>query len=268
MKIKIQLKALLIISFTLIVSMIAHATDQELSAKLKNELEYETKRRNDFSNQRLSKKTFEREREKGLALFLEEQEKWDVTRDKGLKEQRANRLKTREMDESSPEYMQDQKAKKKYQAELEINRQKQIATKQQVFELFKNKVKVSEEEELSVYNDRPRFALRTRGSNKWSAKAKAGSGSGFSSGSSSGSNSPGATFDSNNGSSAPFDYPPVPNQDYIPSDNFEDLPPPPPMMPYEGYGAPGSAQPPNFEGGDYPPPVGYPPPPPEGGWDF
>ena len=213
LKLKIQFKSFFIISLLLIFAQIAHATDQELSSKLKTELEYETKRRNDFANQRLSKKTFEQEREKGLALFLEEQEKWDVTRDKGLSEQRAIRLKSGEMDESSPEYMQDQKAQKKYQAELEINRQKQIMTKKQVTELFKNKVKVTEEEELGVYNDRPRFALRARGSNKWSAKQNGGAN--LSSGSNPGSNTQsGGSFDSsNNVNSAPFDYPPVPNQD-------------------------------------------------------
>lgn len=254
----------------LIFAQIAHATDQELAAKLKDELEYETKRRNDFKTQRASKKTFEQEREKGLSLFLEEQEKWDQTREKGLKEQRASRSKAREMDEGSPEYLQDLKEKKKYEADLEVARKKQIATKQQVSELFKNKVNVSEEEELGVYNDRPRYALRARGSNKWTAKGKANSGfGGGSSGSSSGS---AGGFDSGSaGTSAPFDYPPVPNQDYVPTDNFDDLPPPPPMMPYEGYGAPGmgGAEQPYFEnGGSYPPPTGYPPPPPDGGWDF
>ena len=41
-------------------------------------------------------------------------------------------------------------------------------------------------------------------------------------------------------------------------------------MPYEGYGnpGPGSSGQPYYEGGDFPPPMGYPPPPPEGGWDF
>lgn len=250
----------------LICAQIAHATDQELAAKLKDELEFETKRRNDFKNQRSSKKTYEQEREKGLSLFLEEQEKWDVTREKGLKEQRASRLKTREMDETSPEYIQDQKEKKKYEDQLEVSRKKQIETKQQVSELFKNKVTVSEEEELGVYNDRPRYALRARGSNKWS-KNKSGS-SGFSGGSS---GSSGGSYDSGgSGGSVPFDYPPIPNQDYIPNDNFDDLPPPPPMMPYEGYGAPvmGGDQPYFEGGGSYPPPTGYPPPPPDGGWDF
>jgi len=267
-KINFQFNYFFIISLMLIFAQIAHATDQELAAKLKDELEYETKRRNDFKNQRAGKKTYEQEREKGLSLFLEEQEKWDVTREKGLKEQRASRNKSREMDETSPEYLQDEKEKKKYEADLEISRKKQIATKQQVSELFKNKVTVTEEEELGVYNDRPRYSLRARGSNKWTAKGRSG-GSGSSGGSSSGA-SPGG-FDSGGGSnSAPFDYPPIPNQDYVPTDNFDDLPPPPPMMPYEGYGNPnmGGDQPYFEGGGSYPPPTGYPPPPPDGGWDF
>jgi hypothetical protein len=254
----------------LIFAQIAHATDQELVLKLKDELEFETKRRNDFKVNRAGQKTYEQEREKGLSLFLEEQEKWDITREKGLKEQRVQRLKSVEMDENSPEYRQDQKEKKKYEADLELSRQKQVATKQQVIELFKNKVNVTEEVELGVYNDRPRYAQRARGSNKWSAKSKLGGG-GSGASSSASSNSGGGAWDGggNSGTTAPFDYPPIPNQDYMPTDNFDDLPPPPPMMPYEGYGAPNGGDMP-FNGGssEFAPPTGYPPPPPDGGWDF
>ncbi len=256
-------------SLLLIFVQVAHTADRELALKLKDELEHETKRRNDFKVNRSAKQTYEQEREKGLSLFLEEQEKWDVTREKGLKEQRAFRLKSIDRDENSPEYRQDQKVKKKYEADLELSRQKQIATKQQVTQLFKNKVSVTEEEELGLYNNRPRYAQRARGSNKWSLKGKAQSGSSGANSSSS-SNSGGSWQSGDLGTSAPFDYPPIPNQDYVPTDNFDDLPPPPPMMPYEGYGAPGGFDMPYGNGGnqEFAPPVGYPPPPPDGGWDF
>ena len=264
LRLNFKINLFLIISLVLVATQVAHATDKELAAKLKDELEYETKRRNEFKNQRQGKRTFEQEREKGLSIFLEEQEKWDQTREKGLNEQRASRLKSNEMDESSPEYIQDQKAKKKYEDDLEISRKKQIETKEQVSALFKNKAEVTEEEELDIYNSRPRYALRARGNNKWSAKGKSGG-----SGSSGSSGSSGGNWDGGGAaSSAPFDYPPIPNQDYVPSDNFDDLPPPPPMMPYEGYGAPGGVPPYGEGGGEFPPPTGYPPPPPDGGWDF
>jgi hypothetical protein len=266
LRFNLQINFVLIISMMLVMAQMAQATDKELAAKLKDELEYETKRRNDFKKQRQGKRTFEQEREKGLSLFLEEQEKWDLTREKGLNEQRASRLKSNEIDENSPEYIQDQKAKKNYEDDLEVSRKKQIETKEQVSALFKNKVDVTEEEELDIYNDRPRYALRARGYNKWSKGKSSGS-----SGSSESSGSGGGNWDGGSaGSSAPFDYPPIPNQDYVPSDNFDDLPPPPPMMPYEGYGAPGGAAP-YYEGGaggEFSPPTGYPPPPPDGGWDF
>ena len=132
-------------------------------------------------------------------------------------------------------------------------------------ELFKNRNHVSEAEELDIYNDRPRFALRKRGRNKWSDQSKSPGGN---TGSAASPN--GGTYDpGNSNSSAPFDYPPVPNQDYVPNDNFDDLPPPPPLIPYDSYNAPGSGGAPSFEGNsEFPPPTGYPPPPPEGGWDF
>jgi hypothetical protein len=260
-----QCNFILIVLLILVSAQIVQATDQELAVKLKHELEHEAKRLNDFKNQRLNKKTFEQEREKGLSLFLEEQEKWDITREKGLKEQRVSRLKSKEMDENSSEYRIDQNEKKRFQLELENSRKKQIATKQQVTQVFKNKINITEEEELGIYNDRPRYALRARGNNKWTAKGKIGSG--FSSSPAGSSSSNGSFY---NGSKTQFDYPPVPNQEYVPTDNFDDLPPPPPMMPYEGFGAPGmgGADPYFDNGGTYPPPMGYPPPPPDGGWDF
>lgn len=244
-----------------------NATDQELASKLKDELEYDTQRRNDFKNQRQAKKIYEQEREKGLSLFLEEQEKWDITREKGQKEQRTSRLKMREMDETSPEYIQDEKEKKRYEAELETARRKHIQTKKEVIEIFKNKINVTEEEELGVYNERPRYALDQRGRNKWTGAGRGKSSGGFSGSSGGSSGWSGGGAESGAGASAPFDYPPVPNQEYVPSDNFDDLPPPPPMMPYEGYGNPNA---PYYEGGEFPPGgvQGYPPPPPDGGWDF
>lgn len=248
---------------------IANATDQELAIKLKNELEFDTQRRNDFKSQRKNNDVYEKEREKGLSLFLEEQEKWDVTRDKGLKAQRAERLKEKKMDEGSPEYVQDLKEKKKYEQEQIAARKKHIETRDMIVQSFKNKAQVSEEEELEVYNQRPRYTLRQRAQNKWVSR---GAGGRMGGGSSPGFSGSGGSIPSP-GNSA-FDYPTNPNPEYIPTDNFEEIPPPPPM-PYEGsYPPPGGDY---YNGGgnfngnpDYgAPPMGYPPPPPpEGGWDF
>lgn len=247
---------------------VANATDQDLAAKLKDDLEFDTERRNDFKNQVKNRNVYEGEREKGLSLFLEEQEKWDLTREKGINEQRARRLREKKMDENSPEYFQDLKNKQAYEKKQEVARQRHVDTKREIVDIYKKKVQVTEEEELDIYNPRPRYALRQRGQNKWVSRgSKSGSGS-----------SPGYSPPSNLPSpgSSTYDYPQPPMNEYIPTDNFEEIPPPPPPMPYEGYSNPAGdfnnynnygAPPPGFPP-DTPYPAYPPPPAPEGGWDF
>jgi hypothetical protein len=261
------------IFFMISFALAAHAVDQDLAAKLKKDLVFDVERRNDFKKHSQNKKVYEVEREKSLALYLEEQEKWDIAREKGLKTQRNSRSALKEMDEQSSEFKQDQKEKAKYDLELETARKKHNETKKQITQCFENKIAVSEADELEIYNLRPRFDLRHRGQNKWTKKS-----SGSSGGSSAGSSGSGSTWggaSGDTGSSTPFDYPASGGGDYIPSDNFDDLPPPPPLVPYDGYGNGQNSVPPyynNENGPDFGPgqssPLGYPTPPPEGGWDF
>lgn len=240
--------------------------DQQQASQLRRDLEFDVDRRNEFKNHRKNNRVFESEREKGMSIFLEEQEKWDITREKGLPEQRASRAKEKHMDETSPEYFQDLKKKQTYEKSQELSRKKLIQTRDQIVKLFKSKVQVTEEEELDIYNSRPRYSLRDRAKNKWVGK---GSKSGVNTGGAA--SSPG--FLPPTGGGAMYDYPPPPVSEYVPTDNFEELPPPPPMMPYDNYSNPNMGDPeiPFFsEGGnefDMPPP-GFPPPAPEGGWDF
>lgn len=249
----------------------ANAVDHELAVKLKSDLEFDVQRRNAFIKHSQNKNIYESEREKGLSLYLEEQEKWDVNREKGMKQQRSDRLRNHEVDEQSPEYARDQKEKQKYELDQENARKKHVETKKEVTQYFDNKVTVSESEELDIYNDRPRFELRSRGQNKW---AKKGSGSGSGSpawGGGSGSSSGGGE----SSGTAPFDYPVSGGGDYVPTDNYDDLPPPPPLVPYDSYGngQNGGVPPPYYGEGnpDFAAPVpgqSYPPAPPDGGWDF
>lgn len=270
MKINFFLFLGVLFSFQLLYSA---GTDIELEQKLNNDLKHDVQRRNSFKSHQQDKKILNREREKGFSLYLEEQEKWDSIREKGIQEYRQSRLKNRSMDETSPEFMKDEQQKKEELNKMEIARKKYVATKEKVSAQFKSQVRTSEEEELDINNHRPRFDLAKRAKGNRIAKSS-GSGTGFSGGSGSTGSFPvnnGSTSGSGYGSdgSVPFDYP-VPPNDFTPppSEGFEDLPPPPPMMPYDGYG-----EPPLFEdggagfnpGGD----PSYPPPPPlDGGWDF
>ncbi len=241
-------------------------TDTELEAKLNSDLRFDVQRRNSFQNYIDDKKVFNREREKGLSLFLEEQEKWDALRDKGIGEQRQSRLKEKVMDEGSPEFKADEQLKKREAEKMEVARKSYVSTRDKVIAQFKNQVRTTEEEELDIYENRPRFDLAKRGKFKGSV-GKSSSSSGSSFGGSGGYVAPpsgGSGFGSDG--SAPFDYP-MPPTDFTPppSDGFEDLPPPPPMMPYDSFDGP-----PPFEEGapGFDPGGGYPPPPMDGGWDF
>lgn len=234
-----------------------HSTDEELATSLKNELKFDADRRNNFRKHQSDKKVYDRERDKGLALQLEEQERWDILREQGAKEQRKLRAQAKNMDEEGPEYKQDLKQKKAYETQMEASRKRHIQTKKTLSDEFLKNVKNSEEVELDLASDRPRFDRRKRHVNKW-AKSGASGSSGYS--------DPGGS-----GPAAPaFDYPPVPTtQDYMPVDNFDEIPPPPPLNSFEGGGNPGGYQDPYYnEGGEYGAPPGYPPPPPPDGWDF
>lgn len=222
--------------------------DQDLMNSLKSEANHDTERRRAFQSDRDNKKVFDNEREKGLSLFLEEQEKWDLSREKGLAEHKKQKRILSPADDG-PEFLADQKEKKKVAAEYEKSRQLVIQTKQKVKEQAHSPNDSDELKELNLAENRPRYDLRKRGKNKW---AKGNSQSGGS-----------------KSSSAPaFDDFPLPNGDFNtappPLDSFDEIPPAPPMnydsanggFPYGGTIDSGF--------GDVPPP----PPPPPMDYDF
>jgi hypothetical protein len=228
------------------------ANDAALAEKLKQELNFNMQRRKGFKKQAEDQKFFDREREKGLALFLEEQEKFDIQREKGVAEHRKS--KTKSLDESSPEYFSDLKEKKNRQLWLDESREIHVQTRNQIVSQYSDTVNHSETEELDLYNNRPRYDLRKRYNNKWvknSTKSSSSSG--------------GSPF---NGAPPPENVPDFPAPiDYAPQpiDNFEEIPPPPPAIPYDQGQGFGNGFDSGFGDAPMPPP---PPPPPEGGWDF
>lgn len=242
------------------------AYDQELADRLKEELQHEANRRKAFIEFQDEKKKTEKEQNKGLALWLEEQEQWDSAREKSVNEHKKTRTPARKMlidpqgqpQEISKEYYDDLAVKEHAQRVVEEGRKQHIQIKKNIIAQYQPKDVVSEEDELAIYNQRPRYDLRKRGRNKWT---KFGVSLGGQSGTpASGYNSGG--FQGGDSSDFP---PPPPPTDFtnVPQDNFDDFPPPPP--PATDFGnAPGMYDS-GFGDAPIPPP---PPPPPEGGWDF
>lgn len=225
--------------------------DRELAEKLRTDLQFDTNRRNAFFQHQDENKIYDQEREKGLSLFLEEEERWNRLREKDSREQAKMRPKP--MDEFGPEYQADLKLKEAFEKKREVDRRSHVRTKRNLILEFEDKIPQSEEKELGIANARPRYDLRKRARNKWvnSGKKLQGGSSGSS-------------------SSSPFDAPSMPSpNDFVapPVDtNFEDIPPPPPPIPYDNFDQ-GNAG--GFDSGfgDVPPPP-PPPPPNDPSWDF
>lgn len=261
------MRYLLLLLSCIVFSAKCFAYDQDLADRLKEDLQHEANRRKAFKEFEDEKKKAEKEQNKGLSLWLEEQEQWDVNREKAVFEYKKTRKPARPTvidaqgtaQEVSPEYYDDVQEKQRAERVVEDGRKQHIAIKKNIIAQFAPQNVTSEEEELGIYNNRPRYDLRKRGRNKWT-KGGSSFGGGSSSGSSGGYNPSGGFQNDFN------DFPPPPPADFntIPQDSFDDFPPPPPP-PTDFGNAPGT-----FDSGfgDAPIPPPPPPPPPEGGWDF
>ncbi len=219
--------------------------DRQMLQTLNSEAGHDQARKKEFKAERKARKAFDNEREKELALFLEQQEKWEITRERGLSEYRS-RKKDKSPTDDGPEFKQDQKIKQQEELKSEQARRLVVQTRQKIVGRQSPSDIAQELEELNIDQKRPRFDLRKRGKNKWvGSSGKANSGSSGSSGSS-GFAPPPAAFDD------------FPQPEYMPApmDNFEDIPPPPPPpMNFDGSMGFGGV---DSGFGDIPPP---PPPP-------
>ena len=195
----------------------AAEVDRQLLQSLNSEAGHDQARKKEFKADRKARKAFDNEREKELALFLEQQEKWEMTRERGLAEYRS-RQQDKSPTDDGPEYKEDQKIKRQEYLKKEQARLSVVQTRQKITARQSPLDALQELEELNIDQTRPRFDLRKRGKNKWVGKdGKSNSGSSGSSGSS-GFAPPPAAFDD------------FPQPEYMPApmDNFEDIPPPPP----------------------------------------
>lgn len=220
--------------------------DSVTARKLKDELEFNRNRRSAFKSHDLINKSRDREREKGLAEFLENEEKFTIEREKGLYEYKKS--KPKQMDDDSVEARKDLMVKQEENALKEKNRRIHIQTRDKLISQYTHGNSIlSEEEELGLIMQRPRYDLRRRKNNKWLNSST---------------KNQGASSSSNFSNNSASNQLPPPDYSAPPVDNFEDLPPPPPAVPFEegGYSP--------FDSGFGEAPVPPPPPPPVDGWDF
>lgn len=224
--------------------------DAQLMDSLKTEANHDQTRRDQFQDDKNAKKVFSNEREKGLGAFLEEQEKWDLIRERGLGEHRKQKQ-AKSPQEGGPEYIEDQKAKNIESQKMEQARKVTVQTREQIVSKRSSHFNHDELEELNLLEDRPRYAIRKRGQNKWVKNGAPGS------------KPAGSTGGTGYGAPPPaFDDYPIQN-DYVPApapiEGFEEIPPPPPPVNYDGSGGAINGFPYN---GNIDSGFGEPPPPP------
>lgn len=219
----------------------AAGVDEQLLKSLNSDAGHDQFRSSQFRKDRDAKKIYDNEREKELALFLEQQEKWELVRERGLTEYR-NRKQDKSPTDDGPEYKEDLKLKLADEKKKEAARITVVQTRNRVNAKNSSGSSQQELEELNLEQNRPRFDRRKRGKNKWvkgtpAANSSAGSGGGFA--------PPPAAFD---------DFPSQPDFMPMPAvDGFEEIPPPPPPpVNFDGSLGYGSGFDPGF--GDLPPP--------------
>ncbi|MCC2677699.1 MAG: hypothetical protein K0R29_275 [Pseudobdellovibrio sp.] len=205
-------RSLLLLSFLLTAGVVqAQEYDQDLADSLKIEANHNVQRLKSFRTEITNNKVFDEEREKGLAEFLEDQEKWDLLRDRGLQEYRRQKRSVGSPQEGGPEYLEYLEEKESQEARYERSRQIHVRTREKVLSSQDSTVSLLEAEELGLYTARPRYDLRKRSRNKWANASGSGRSGGYSGGSSGSS-----SFDQSN-------IPPA--NDFVPAPEFPPAPP-------------------------------------------
>jgi hypothetical protein len=242
--------AILFLSYTLR----AEEYDVDLAESLKIEANHNNERLRSFKTEVNNNKVFDEEREKGLAEFLEDQEKWDLVRERGLQEYRKLKNNNSTSKESGPDYIEYLEEKESQDARYEHSRQIHVRTRELVKKNVDPDLAQIESDELGLNVERPRYDLRKRSRNKWAIGGK--SGTGFSSG---GTGSP--SFDSQPSNPG--------NNEFVPAPEF---PPAPPAFDAGDDFTPTPAFDPNtgmpMDSATPPPEINIPPPPPPTDFDF
>ncbi len=199
-------------------------------------------------------KRFDRIRERGETEYNEGLLKWEDERSYVVREYRKDKLRNmnkvdREAERDKKEF---EKQNQKFEADFNKNRKGYVTAREKIKE--QSRRKFSEEEELSIYHERPRYEDRKRAlygaRTKWTGSGKPSTGS-------SGSSGGGMSSPSYDDTSPPPPPPPSP----VDTGNMDYFPPPPPPPPMDDYNVPPPPPMDDFGSpmqGDY----GAPPPPP------
>ena len=211
-------------------------------------------RLNGFAQHQKNGKQFGNARSQGEKAYLEEQEQWELSRQRTLEDYKKKKA-AQVMEDEGPEYQADQVTKKKWDANREIEREKYAAKRHEEVLDRKAKGLPSEEEELDIAEERPRYDYRKRasfGASKSSTSSSGGSSSGRSGGAAPWTGGGGSNFPT----PPPFDD--FGGEGYVPAQNapedFGDIPPPPPPPPVfeDNFDGPNPLPPPVFDdGGDF-----------------
>lgn len=217
-------------------------------------------RRQGFAEHQSGLKMFEKARESGEQTYYEEQQIWELARERDLRDYKT-RSKARTMDDDGPEAKLDAKDKKAFEEEYEKNRKTYVQKEKSDALVLENKLQklATEEEEYGLTEQRPRYEYKKRPMFGGKPNFKKGSGASSGGGSGGGGYRP---------TPSTGDFPPPPSFDDFSNESFPppvddfggDMAPPVPVPSFEDDG--------NFNENDFPPPP--PPPPPfegEGG-DF
>jgi hypothetical protein len=210
----------LIFSLLILSASALYAVDDDeafLTESLKIEANHNLNRLKAFRSEVDNNKIYEDEREKGLAEFLEDQEKWDLVRERGLKEYRAQK-KDSSPSENTAEYEEYQRQKAVEDQKYEKARRIQVTTREKVQAASQESIAQLEANEQELNSPRPRYDLRQRGHNKWVASGKSGVGGG-----SAYAPSVGSPVPPPNDFPAVTDFPPAP----APYEGYEEFPIPP-----------------------------------------
>lgn len=206
-----------------------------------------------FAQHQKNNKQFDKARSQGEKAYLEEQEQWELSRQRVLEDYKKKKQ-SQVMDDEGPEYKADQVTKKAWDANREVEREKYASRRRDEVVDRKAKGFPTEEQELDIAEERPRYDYKKRAS---FGASKGGRSSSPSSPSSGG----GAPWTGGGGSSFPTPPPfdDFGNEGFSPAqnapDDFGDIPPPPPPPPVfdEGFDGPGPIPPPPVfdDGGDF-----------------
>lgn len=229
----------------------AHKDDdiiEQFSPDLNVQAKQQKRRLDGFYEHSDEGKRFDRIRDRGEAEYNEELLKWEDERRYIVQKYRKDKLQNANKVDKEAERDQKEfeKQNQKFDELSTKNRKGYISAREKIKE--QSKRKFSEEEELAIYEERPRYPDQKRAlygaRTKWTGSAKPSASSG-------GSSSP--SYDE-----ATPPPPPAPSMD---SGNMDYFPPPPPPPPMDDYNVPPPPPMDDFGApmqGDY----GAPPPPP------